>query len=419
MVCFLALWPKFDLTFAPIGTWTKVSPNIRARRPFGKDESLDYDYDSGEDWEDEGDGEVIVSDGSDEDDSDSDEEEEGWLVDDEEVEETPGEDAVEAVEGSTSKRKANPPAKNKDAKRRKMEKLAAFQKGPCWETEIGQCSYEPFSAYRIQLLNGALFLAHYLALLTRCAGFTDCPYPVNPFTFTSDALHSATTAVSASGSGATQPGGTFAVPVPPAAANEVGTSGLSGPANRVVSVMKKSVDPTNIKNPFPVAHLAELYSLIEGSEKTLKGLVEDLHLALKRHPGVKKYAIEAKLREVADKGRAADAASKRWRVSDEAWVSASSVIYVFVLSERHVGCSRYDTSRLNAACLSVLFSVNTRYDILTTVFYTLFGFCEHNHMYTYALSRKFEIQLYMRYQRSLSRHGHIRSFCCQGLCQVS
>ncbi|KAG8681179.1 hypothetical protein FRC09_017702, partial [Ceratobasidium sp. 395] len=57
------------------------------------------------------------------------------------------------------------------------------------------------------------------------------------------------------------------------------------------------------------------------SEKTLKGLVEDLYLALKRYPGVKKYAIEAKLREVADKGRSADASSKRWRVSDDAWTA--------------------------------------------------------------------------------------------------
>lgn len=136
------------------GTWTKSSPNIRPRRPFGRDESLDYDYDSGEDWEEEGDGEVIVSDGSDEEVSDEDEDEEGWLVDDDDTEEVSAE--VDEPSDSTAKRKAKATDKDKekDGKRRKVEKLAPFQRGPCWETEIGQCTYEAFNAYRIQLLNG-------------------------------------------------------------------------------------------------------------------------------------------------------------------------------------------------------------------------------------------------------------------------
>ncbi|KAL5635661.1 hypothetical protein ACGC1H_004457 [Rhizoctonia solani] len=136
------------------GTWTKCSPYIGPRRPFGKDESLDYDYDSGEDWEEEGDGEVIVSDGSDEEDSGSEDEEEGWLVDDDEAEaeDVPSDAMDESADGFV-KRKAKS-SNDKDTKRRKVEKLTPFQKGPCWEEEIGRCSYEAFSPYRIQLLNG-------------------------------------------------------------------------------------------------------------------------------------------------------------------------------------------------------------------------------------------------------------------------
>ncbi|KAG8751096.1 hypothetical protein FRC12_012608 [Ceratobasidium sp. 428] len=283
------------------GTWTKTSPSIRARRPFGKAESLDYDYDSDDDWEEEGEGEAIVSDGSDEDDSGSDEEEEGWLVDDDESEEIPAEGTEASVEDSSAKRKSDSATKNKEGKRRKVEKLAPFQKGPCWEAEIGQCSYEPFNIYRIQLLN-------------------ECPYPVDPFTYIPEPSSSktGTGAAPANGLATTEPTGAFAVPVPPVSVNDIETPGLS---NRATSFMRKATDPAIIKNPFPNTHLPELYGLIEGSEKTLKGLVEDLYLALKKHPGVKKYAIEAKLREVADKGRSADASSKRWRVSDDAWTA--------------------------------------------------------------------------------------------------
>ncbi|QRW00736.1 chromatin assembly factor 1 subunit A [Ceratobasidium sp. AG-Ba] len=284
------------------GTWTKTSQNIRARRPFGKDESLDYDYDSDDDWEEEGEGEAIVSDGSDEEDSDSADEEEGWLVDDDddEVEEVPAEGTEGTISDSAAKRKAEASAKNKDSKRRKVEKLVPFQKGPCWEAEIGECSYEPFNAYRIQLLN-------------------DCPYPVDPFTFIPEPVSSVASGL-ASGPSATQPPGVFATPTLPTATNDIEVPGALGASSKATTI-KKPVDPTNIKNPFPTTHLPELYSLIEGSEKTLKGLVEDLYLALKKHPGVKKYAIEAKLREVADKNRSVDAPHKRWRVSDEAWTA--------------------------------------------------------------------------------------------------
>ncbi|CAE6516729.1 unnamed protein product [Rhizoctonia solani] len=282
------------------GTWTKSSPHIGPRKPFGKDESLDYDYDSGEDWEEEGDGEVIVSDGSDEEEEGSEDDEEGWLVEDDEIEEEPS-DAMDESGDAPVKRKAKP-SNEKDTKRRRVEKLTAFQKGPCWEEEIGQCTYEAFNTYRIQLLN-------------------DCPYPVDPFTFipakldeqAPSKIENAPAALAA----------TFAVPVAPGA-DDANKPPVLGTSNRVPPVVKKQIDPASIKNPFPDIYLPELYSLIEGSEKTLKGLVEDLYLTLKKYPGVKKYAIEAKLREVADKGRSADTPGKRWRVSDEAWAAVGA-----------------------------------------------------------------------------------------------
>lgn len=43
------------------GTWTKQSKNVRARRPFGRDEKLDYEIDSEDDWEEEGEGEDLGS----------------------------------------------------------------------------------------------------------------------------------------------------------------------------------------------------------------------------------------------------------------------------------------------------------------------------------------------------------------------
>jgi hypothetical protein len=150
----------------------------------------------------------------------------------------------------------------------------------------------------------------------------DCPYPVDPFTFIPEPFDQTVSMKATDNSTTLQAGPSFAVvPKPPAANNDANSLVAPVASSRVPSGVKKSVETGNLKNPFPDAHLAELYALIEGSEKTLKGLVEDLYLALKKYPGVKKYAIEAKLREVADKGRSIDTPVKRWRVSDEAWVS--------------------------------------------------------------------------------------------------
>ncbi|KXS18764.1 hypothetical protein M427DRAFT_199045 [Gonapodya prolifera JEL478] len=68
------------------GPFSKTSKDVLARRPFGQDGELDYEFDSEEEWEDE-DGEDLVSEDDEEEepkgkDVVDDEEEDDWLVPD-------------------------------------------------------------------------------------------------------------------------------------------------------------------------------------------------------------------------------------------------------------------------------------------------------------------------------------------------
>jgi len=96
----------------------------------------------------------------------------GWLVngDDEEVatpvEEREGLDAFplspisESSKGKCKARKEKETDTDGKAKKRKVLPLVPFVKGPCWETEIGGCEYEPFNQYRIQFFNGKFLSFH-------------------------------------------------------------------------------------------------------------------------------------------------------------------------------------------------------------------------------------------------------------------
>jgi chromatin assembly factor 1 subunit A len=165
-----------DLRPGYFGTHTKTSSVITPRNPFRRDAvALDYTCDSGAEWEgeEEGAGDDVAggSDdeegGEDEDDSDAD----SWLVDDdgevEDVGEPPrlspfsdislGPMSIDPLPTplSPKRRKVPKPEEERKAKKRKVVvPLVAFTKGPCWESEIGRCNYEPFNAYRIQLFNG-------------------------------------------------------------------------------------------------------------------------------------------------------------------------------------------------------------------------------------------------------------------------
>ncbi len=155
------------------GTFTKRSRLIKPRRPFARDDiAIDYAYDSGAEWgeEEEGGGDDILGDSDDErDDDEGSDDLDGWLVDGDDGEAaTPVEerDGLEAFpfppppEGGKHKRKVEKEkekemdTEGKTKKRKAVVPLVPFIKGPCWETEIGDCEYEPFNHYRIQLFNG-------------------------------------------------------------------------------------------------------------------------------------------------------------------------------------------------------------------------------------------------------------------------
>ena len=149
------------------GTFTKSSSTVGPRTPFAKDAvAFDYGYDSGAEWEEEEAGDDLVSlDGSAEDaGSDVDSEMGDWLVDDDEDAEpgtplderggSPGLPLPPNMSPSNGKRKPSEAPDKKKTKKRKVMPLVPFTKGPCYEDGIGDCAYEAFNEYRIQLFNG-------------------------------------------------------------------------------------------------------------------------------------------------------------------------------------------------------------------------------------------------------------------------
>ena len=146
------------------GTFTKSSAVVGPRTPFAKDAvAFDYGYDSGAEWEEEEEGgdDLNSINGSEDDSSDvGSDEMDDWLVDDDEVE--PGTPLSDRASPPPFPVPNEPPVKRKSAtemskketKRRKVMPLVPFAKGPCLEQTIGECDYEPFKQYRIQLFNG-------------------------------------------------------------------------------------------------------------------------------------------------------------------------------------------------------------------------------------------------------------------------
>jgi len=166
------------------GTFTKHSRLVKPRRPFARDDiALDYTYDSGAEWgeEDEGGGDDVLGDSDDEwDDEEESDDLDGWLVDGDEeevvtpVEEREGLDEFPFPPTSESSKRKRKAGKEKEtdtdgkAKKRKVVPLVPFVKGPCWETEIGGCEYEPFNQYQIQFFNGEFLSFHPCSLAKLC-----------------------------------------------------------------------------------------------------------------------------------------------------------------------------------------------------------------------------------------------------------
>lgn len=146
------------------GTWTRNSREVGPRTPLERDVlARDYGYDSGEDWEDEspGDADDVVDDGEDDepDAEDVDSDLDSWLVDDDdEIRPSLDSDDLSSPHFDLTlplpKRKAENIEKQPDKKRKVVVPLVPYAKGPFWESYIGHCEYDPFSSYRIQLLNG-------------------------------------------------------------------------------------------------------------------------------------------------------------------------------------------------------------------------------------------------------------------------
>lgn len=138
---------------------------MRPRTPFAKDTvALNYEYDSEEDWEEEEEGEegeeVASGDDSDGEVSDADSIDE-WLIDDDvDVGGEPIDlDNIDLTGYELPERKRKPSpnpeqSRGKEKRRKLVQPLVAFAKGPCWETPIGKSDWDGFVPYHIQLFNG-------------------------------------------------------------------------------------------------------------------------------------------------------------------------------------------------------------------------------------------------------------------------
>ncbi|KAG5651779.1 hypothetical protein H0H81_007418 [Sphagnurus paluster] len=277
------------------GTWTRNSRIIGPRTPFAQDVLVfDYGYDSGEEWEEEpvGDADDVVEDGEDEEDGDDpDSDADSWLVDDDDEPDISLEDLDNMSSGTpdlppqATKRKAEDGEKKLGKKRKVVIPLVPFAKGPCWETTIGQCEYNMFDPYRIQLFN-------------------DTPYPINPFTFISTCIEDSKRdqREQAKAKPVCMDDGVFVVPDLPERLNTntpndatVSTS-VTTPTPAVGK--KVAVAP---KTPFPDAHLPLVLEKITSLQAGNIGfLVEAIYRDLREHK-VKKNIIEAKVREVGEK----------------------------------------------------------------------------------------------------------------------
>ncbi|RXW17972.1 hypothetical protein EST38_g7884 [Candolleomyces aberdarensis] len=299
------------------GTWTRSSRIIGPRRPLAKDLlTFDYGYDSGEEWEEEPAGEDVADDDEEEEDGEEpDSDADSWLVDDDEEAEPVNLDDFDSLSPPEiwdlppppSKRKADDSEKKHSKKRKVVVPLVAFAKGPCWEERIGECSYDPFKAYRIQLFN-------------------DTPHPIDPFTYVSTCIedHRASVKAAAQAQAAANAAPTtndgFAVPAVPARFNGGAPAATNGNGTTAAAPTPSNSTPSDasganstqpgtkkapaLKTPFPDSQLPFLLKKIsELDTGSFVLLVESVYEALKSQK-VTKASIEAKIREVGEKDKA-------------------------------------------------------------------------------------------------------------------
>ena len=146
------------------GTWTRISPTIRPRRPFARDVvAIDYSYDSSEEWEEEkpGDADDVADDNDDEDeegDPGDDSDADSWLVEDDDAE------AIAPIDGVDTP----PPPKRRlegtggadsSYKKRRVVPLVPFVKGPVWDPAIAKTAEEVLAPFRVRFFNGMVLVA--------------------------------------------------------------------------------------------------------------------------------------------------------------------------------------------------------------------------------------------------------------------
>jgi len=226
----------------------------------------------------------------------------GWLVEGDEIEMADVEMSPSPPAGTNMKRK-KADSHESQSKKRKVVPLIPFQKGPVWENEIGKTEYEPFIAMRIQFFNGEFFL---LVFYLRNANTPlDPPYPIDPFTFVS---------TPAGNEIPKKMDGGFVIPPLPSHVMDLSTEESR---NR-----RKAVAAPPPKTSFPDAHIPLLLTKIRASNTSSFVVLLDLLFQDLKSLGVKKNALEVKLREVAEK----DKVKKSWVVKDAAWVSLNACL---------------------------------------------------------------------------------------------
>ncbi|KIJ44138.1 hypothetical protein M422DRAFT_252636 [Sphaerobolus stellatus SS14] len=267
-----------------LGTWTRPSPYVTPRKPLACDLiSFDYAYDSDAEWEQGENGEDVdtLDDSMDEDEASSVASDlDGWLVEGDEVEEE-SELPLSPTAGIKRKALINQESQNK---KRKIVPLIPYQKGPLWETEIGQTDYQPFMSMRIQLFN-------------------DTTFPIDPFAYVLPP-------VGPDIGNTTKNETVFAVPALPARVADFSSTTEESKAKR------KGVNPAPPpKTSFPDAHVPLLLDKIRTSSTFSFVVLLDLIFQDMKTLGIKKNALEVKIREVAEKNKA----KKNWVVKDSAW----------------------------------------------------------------------------------------------------
>ncbi|KAF8507262.1 hypothetical protein JB92DRAFT_2961415 [Gautieria morchelliformis] len=281
-----------------IGTWTRSSPTIGPRTPFTRDLlTFDYDHDSDAEWEEEAEGsvdDVESLDGSVEDDRSSTESDMGdWLVEGDEIEvETTNPQALDELTApptNSSVKRKSIGSGEQPSKKRRVVPLIPFQKGPVWEREVGDCDYEPFRPMRIQLFN-------------------DTPFPVDPFSFVSGPM----TAEKANNNPDSE--GLFVMPALPDRLQKLPAATTS--TDDSVAKRKALNSALPPKTSFPDTHVPLLLQKIGASNtNSFVVLLDSLFQDLKAL-GIKKNALEVKLREVSEK----DKSKRAWVVKDQAWI---------------------------------------------------------------------------------------------------